>query len=360
MSTVEELQRKAKNEAMAGSPTDRKRYMENLFIPHRNLGRVMEKTHSLMTTEAGVNVTLVVGPTGAGKSTFGRMRVRSLINHHRIRIQEDPSFIPTVMFQVDAPGRRAEVNFVLFYSRVCAALLSPSALDGFTLPSEQDAPTELLHNAQIMMERAIRERGLEYLVLDEVAHFVNSTTNPVYVGDTIKSFADRSGFNVLMLGAYGCEALVDATDQLSHRIGIVHYERYRDTREDFVEYATFVKSVAAALPYRFDVDVDERVVEDLFTAAFGLPGLTVKVLARAAKVCNEDKRPRWKDSYLFDAMPSEATHNRIVRATLRGERDIEPYLRTGNRANYLSEADGLRELKEADEETGRLNMGRGA
>jgi hypothetical protein len=341
MLTVDELQKKAKSEAMAGSPTDRKRYMENLFIPHRNLNRVMEQTQSLMTTEAGVSVTMVVGPTGAGKSTFGRMRLRSLINQH-------------------APGRRAEVNVVLFYSRVCAALLSPSALDGFTLPREQDVPTELLHNAQIMMETAIRERGLEYLILDEVAHFVNSTTNPVYVGDTIKSFADRSGFNVLMLGAYGCEALVDATDQLSHRIGIVHYQRYRDTREDFVEYATFVKSVAAVLPYRFDVDVEDRVVEDLFNAAFGLPGLTVKILARAAKVCNEEKRPRWKDSYLFDAMPSEATHNKIVRATLRGERDIEPYLKTGNRANYLSEADGLRELEEADEETRRLNMGRGA
>jgi hypothetical protein len=261
------------------------------------------------------------------------------------------------MCEVDAAGKGAEINFVLLYSRICSALLAPSALDGFSLPQEPDKPVELMRNSQLMMEAAIRARRLEHLILDEVLHFAHSMTEPIHIGDMIKSFSNRSRFNVLMLGAYGCEVLVVASEQLARRISVVHYERYKDSEDDFKEYANFVKSVLASLPYRFEVDIENR-LEYLFDGTFGLPGLTVDVLSRAAKRCAEGTRPRWNDAFLRKAMPSKAAQRKIVRSTLRGERDIEPYLEMSADDAYLSEADALKELAAEEEEKRKLNRKR--
>jgi hypothetical protein len=358
MSTPEEIQKAAQRQATAGSPKDKERYMASLYIPHRNLMRVINEARTLMTAGAGLSVTLVVGPTGVGKTTFGRMQLRKLLHSYRIQIQEDPSLIPAVMCEVDAAGKGAETNFVLLYSRICSALLAPSALDGFCFPKEPNTPVELLRNSQLMMEAAIRARRLEHLILDEVLHFAHSTTEPIHIGNMIKSFSNRSRFNVLMLGAYGCEALVVASEQLARRISVIHYERYKDSHEDFVEYATFAKSVLVALPYHFEVDIENR-LEYLFEGTFGLTGVTVDVLSHAAKRCAEEKRPRWNDAFLQKAMPSKAAQRKIVRSTLRGERDVEPYLEMREGDVYLSEADALKELRVEEVENKRLNQKKG-
>jgi hypothetical protein len=87
MLTVQELQMNAMGEVLAGSRTDKERHVESLFVPHPTLTRIieltriMELTQSLMTTEPGVSVGLVVGPANVGKSkTRGPARPSNLIN----------------------------------------------------------------------------------------------------------------------------------------------------------------------------------------------------------------------------------------------------------------------------------------
>jgi hypothetical protein len=205
-----------------------------------------------------------------------------------------------------------------------------------------------------MFERSIRERVLQNLILDEAIHFVHSTSNPVHYCDMLKSLSNRFGFNLLMLGAYGCEILATATGEMVRRVHIVHYERYKETEADFVEYSTFTKSVAAALPFLFEVDISNR-LEYMLTGTFGLPGQTVDVLSNAANHCAEERYPRWNDKFLLKSMPSKAAQKEIARSTVRGEQDIQPYLQMANEVDYVSEADVRVELRMEEQERRKLN-----
>jgi hypothetical protein len=153
MLSPEEAQQLAREQAIAGSLRDKERYMKSLYIPHRNLSHVISEVGTLMTAGAGVSVTLVVGPPGVGKTAFGRMQLRNLLRQYKVQIQENPSIIPAVMSEVDPADRGAEINFVLLYARICAALLSPSALDGFGVPQEPNQTIDLIKNSRLMFSR---------------------------------------------------------------------------------------------------------------------------------------------------------------------------------------------------------------
>jgi hypothetical protein len=59
-------------------------------------------------------------------------------------------------------------------------------------------------------------------------------------------------------------------------------------------------------------------------------------------------------------MPSKAAQRKIAKSTVRGERDIEPYLQTADDVGYLSEADALLELEIEENEQKKLNRKRAA
>lgn len=50
--------------------------------------------------------------------------------------------IPAVMVEVDSPDKKHEIDFSLFYARICTALLSPSVLDGFPAGGLKNAPPQ--------------------------------------------------------------------------------------------------------------------------------------------------------------------------------------------------------------------------
>lgn len=122
-----------RDQAIIGSDDDRKSYNRNLIIPHAKLEAALSSIEDQVTTESGYPITILVGPTGAGKSSLGRYWVRKVIENFAKKIQEDPSFIPVAMVEVDAPGKNHEIDFSLLFSRITHGLLSPSALDGFTI-----------------------------------------------------------------------------------------------------------------------------------------------------------------------------------------------------------------------------------
>ncbi|SFT95626.1 ATP-binding protein [Paraburkholderia aspalathi] len=345
-----------REQAIAGSPEDKEAYMKATYVPHRNLENVMSEVRSRMTAGAGLSITMVVGPPGVGKSTFGRVQLRNLLSRYPIQLQEKPHVIPAVMSEVDAADK-GEFNFILLYNRLCADLLAPSALDGFVLGESVGEPADPIRNSRLMFERALKRRAVKHLILDEAVHFTNSQTDPLQYGNLLKSLSNRSGFNLLLLGAYGCEQLVLASAQLARRIGIVHYPRYHQTEEDFIEYCTFVKSLLAHMPYNLEIDI-ERHLEYLFAGTFGLPGTTVDVLMGAAARCFENKSKMWKDAFLLQCMPSKAAQRKIARDTVRGEKDVQPFLQMELFHDYATEQDIVDEMLLAETQHKKLNGGR--
>ncbi len=352
-----------REQAIAGSPEDKAAYMRATCVPHKNLETVMSDVRNRMTAGTGLSITMVVGPPGVGKTAFGRKQLGGLLSRYSVQLQEKRHVIPAVMSEVDAADK-GEFNFILLYNRLCADLMSPSALDGPVLianndePPDQvrddDEPSDPVRNARLMFERALRRRHVKHLILDEAVHFTNSSTDPLQYGNLLKSLSNRVGFNLLLLGAYGCEQLVLASAQLARRIGVVHYPRYLQTDDDFKEYCTFVKSLLAKLPYGFEIDIENR-LEYLFTGTFGLPGATVDVLMAAANLCAETRTNAWSDTFLLNSMPSKQAQRMIARDTIVGEAEVQPFLQMGREHDYASEQCIRNELLLEAEEQRKLN-----
>ncbi|MGF6816476.1 hypothetical protein OKW33_003347 [Paraburkholderia atlantica] len=347
-----------KEQAVTGSHEDKENYMNDLLIPHRTMSAILEETEVLMEQIGGLSIILIVGPTGWGKSAFGRKLLRILLQDNAYRIQEDPSIIPAVLVEVDSADKKPEIDFSLLYARICKALLAPSVLDGFGMPrnleEEQHSPAE---NSRMMLEKAIQGRRLQHLILDEIIHFLHSSTPPIHYGDLLKSLSNRSNFNLVLIGAYGSEELIHATGQLARRITVIHCPRYKQCEADFIEYATFIKSVTERLPYSFEIDL-ENDIQYLFNGTFGLCGASVRVILEAAARCSKEKRPRWSRTLLLKSMPSLKKHRQIAMETLRGEERIQPYLQDELVKTYTTEEDLWRELKKEHDEHGQLNRRR--
>lgn len=328
--------------------------MDALVIPHRNLQEVVAKVRPRMTAGVGLSITMVVGPTGIGKSSLGRKQLLQLLSLYKIQIQENPAIIPAVMVQVNPADKETEINMTVLYARLCSALLAPTALDRFKIPKSLDETYNLARSSSLMFQAAVSGRNLQHLILDEAIHFVHSSTGPLHYGNLLKYLSNLSGFNLLLLGAYGSEELIHASGQLARRVSIVHYSRYKRCDADFLEYTTFIKSVAAAMPYRFEIDL-ERNLEYLFHGTFGLPGESIDVLREAAATCAQERYPRWSEKIFLKSMPSKEAHKTFAKETLRGEERIQPFLCMERAIEYETEDQILHRLKEEDAESKGLN-----
>jgi hypothetical protein len=134
----------------------------------------------------------------------------------------------------------------------------------------------------------------------------------------------------------------------------VHYERYKDTTDDFKEYCTYVKSVVNSLPYCFELAIENK-LEYLFAGTFGLPGLTTDVLKVAAKLCFESRQRAWEDSYLLKAMPSKAAQATIARETVVGESQVQPFLQSEHEVEYATAEDIRQALLFEESQSDKLN-----
>ncbi|MEX3639612.1 AAA family ATPase [Paraburkholderia sp. BR14320] len=333
-----------REQAIAGSLKDKGNYIAGLFIPHRNQTLVTNTiADTLLNPVAGLSIILLVGPPGVGKTTMGKILLQKLLDSFAIEIQEDPSIIPAFMSEVDAPDKD-EVNFVLLYCRMCHDLLAPSPMDGLNIVNELKEPLEQLRSSRVMFERALWARKVKNLILDEVLHFTNTNTDPAQYGNLLKSLSNRARFNLLLLGAYGSENLIEATGQLARRIVVVHYPRYKETREDFRAYCAAVKSFAEALPVRCKVDV-KNCMGYLFKGTFGLLGQTFDILKESIKPCIADGERQWRDEYILRSMPSLKAQLKIAKETVRGEMTIMPFLQGNVMHAYLNESQVRAELE---------------
>lgn len=322
-------------QALQGSPTEKGKYLRSLRFMHRNLQSVMDEVQRHMTPFAGLSTTIVVGPTGVGKSTFSALQAELLLKLNEVEIREDPGAIPVVLNEVDAADGK-EINWSLFYQHLLQDLhtVCPDFPIGAT--NSEGKPIDVVKSYRRMFENALRERKVRHLILDEAVHFADSSTEPLQYGNLLKSLANRTNMNLLLVGAYRSEMLVKASGQLGRRIGVVHFPRYRDNQDDFDAFTRFIKEFAEHIPLPFKVDLSKYVMH-LFTAHFGLPGWAAETLIAAVNQCASEGSVKWKDEYVINACPSPEAFDSVSLETLEGEANVERYLKSPHPRTYPTE-----------------------
>ncbi|MHB9838292.1 ATP-binding protein [Paraburkholderia terrae] len=319
-----------REKAIAGTPEDKEKYLKNLTLLHYSFNATATTVRRALAPSKGV--VLLSGPTGVGKSTFAELQLQYFLKKYAAEIQEDPSFIPAVLVTLKATDTPNEFNFCLFYQQACAELMTPCPVDN---AFRRSSSIDITNSARRIFERALVNRKVRHLIIDEAIHLAHSGINSVFCGDLWKSIGDTAGLNVLLVGAYGSEALADATGQLVRRTVVKEFQRYHDNKDDFLRYAQVVKDFTKRVPLPTPVDLREH-MPLLFVATCGLFGWTADIIIRAVILCAMDGG-KWDDGYLFCEMPSQAQHDKVAEETTLGEIGIKRYLQSRYPQNYTSE-----------------------
>jgi hypothetical protein len=323
--------------AINGSPSDKFKYVRSLRFSHRNLDAVRKRVRQNADADGLLSITIVAGPAGVGKSIFSKIFMDELLSLHKKEIQEDPGVIPVVWNEIDAPDGK-QINWQLFYQSLLSDLLTLTPDCVSKQVSNAKSARIAVQNNRVMLEASLVERKVRYIILDEVVHLTDSKTPPLEYGNLLKSLANGAGLNLILIGAYGSEKLVDVSGQLTRRLEVVEFPRYRTNQRDFDAFAVFIKEFESHIPLPFKVSL-EKYVQPLFESHLGLPGYASQTLANAIRRCAHDDAKRWRDDFMWAEFPSDAAHNVIAMETFRGEEAIKPYLKTTNERTYPSHAE---------------------
>ncbi|MFM0499044.1 ATP-binding protein [Paraburkholderia caffeinilytica] len=346
--TLEQASRLA--QAINGSPNDKFGYLRSLRFTHPNLEVVRKRVRENTTPHGELSITIVSGPAGVGKSTFAQLLMEELLKRHEVEIQEDLGSIPVVLSVIDAADGK-QINWQLFYQNMLQDLVT---ITPAFLSSQANTPESMnaaIKSSRMMLDHALRQRKVRYIILDEAVHLTDSATPPLQYGNLLKSLANRAGLNLILVGAYGSERLMEASGQLTRRLEVVEFPRYRCKEEGFREFATFLMEFQRFIPLPFEIPLS-KYIEPLFLAHMGLCGYASQTLAKVVRACAYDGLKRWEDDYLWNACPVPAAYEKISMETLAGEMAIKRYLKSPKARTYPSEKEMLARLA-AQKTTGK-------
>lgn len=307
---------------------------KGMRIKHTRIARVMDDLKTLIYPTSQDSILLVCGPTGVGKTTLARHAVDAGLQDATQDMQRDAGLIPAVYVQAPSSGE-SQFSWKLFYQRILAQLDGGLALPRHDfgvsahtgrLVRPFGPSANSLAALRTAVERALRDRGTQFLVIDEAAHLIRQTRrNHLEIQlDTLKSLANESGTQMVLVGSYDLYALMSLSGQLARRTHVMHFERYRqDVPEDIRAFQACVQKFQDALPGLWGQQLITH-AEALQDNTLGCIGTLSSVLTRAAKLAQAGGG--WSVDALRRALLTEAQRTKILEEILDGEAAINPGL----------------------------------
>lgn len=317
---------------LAGVPTT-PASLRGMRIKHTRIHQAMNELNSLIYPDSQDNLLLVCGPTGVGKSTLTQHLVEAALTKARAAMDDNAGLIPAAYVEAPASGED-EFSWRLFYECILAQLDG-----GLTLPKHPygvDAngrmvraggpPRSSLAGLRTAVERALRERGTQFLVIDEAAHIIRQTSpGRLQIQlDTLKSLTNKCGTQMVLVGSYDLYQLMSLSGQLARRTHVMHFERYReDSEDDLRAFRACVQKFQDALPHIWGQALLPH-AQALQENTLGCIGTLSAVLTRAAKLAQADGK--WSTEALRRALLTDAQRTSILAEILEGEAAINPGL----------------------------------
>jgi hypothetical protein len=300
-------------------------------IKHDRIGQLMQDvfTYSHLGSDF---IQLVVGPTGAGKSTLADSLYTEILRQHECQMAKDPALIPVLRIEARSCG---ETNFdwKLFYIIILEALESDAlpALDYAVNPETNQLirPRGLGRNTKSglrrAVEKAIKARGVKFLLIDEAGHLTNASGSRIKIQmNTLKSVANNSGCQIVLFGAYDVLQIVSLSAQLARRIKVLHFERYREEiPEDVKAFYGCLKSFELTAGGRFG-GLLMRYAKEIHQNCLGCIGILSPLVQSLALLV--ETRGNASKEMLVTCLLSVAARTTILTEILDGENEIKPSL----------------------------------
>lgn len=237
-------------------------------------------------------ISLVVGPTGVGKTTLIRFCEKQLHKY----ISQNPncgygpplilealsleaktfnwkSFYINALRKMNEPGLYAKVDL-----ERCVNLLKKgkrgSSLRHFTQ-----------HQLRELFEQAVEICNPIAIFIDEIQHITkcNSIVRKADNLDVIKSLSNTTSSTFILAGTYEARSMMYYGGQLSRRVNIIHFKRYQQAHEGVKIYAQIIKTIAN----KYDVPISGGVINNilyLYNHSIGCVGILVSWITQATEI----------------------------------------------------------------------------
>lgn len=321
------------NETVNASNMDAIHALSSRRIKHTRVMEVMSELDTLIYPGSQDSILLVCGPTGAGKTTLSRHMVENALERGRSQMEANGGVIPAVYVEAPSSGEN-DFSWKLFYRRILTQLGddldSPKIVYGLDeqtgkLVRPRGTQGNSLAALRTAVERGLRARKVQFLVIDEAAHIIRQTRGNHRLEiqlDTLKSLANQCGTQIVLVGSYDLHQLVSLSAQLARRTHVLHFERYHDDRpEDVRAFERCVMAFEKSLPNLWGGELTQY-TKGLLENTLGCVGTLSSVLIRAAKLA--EAAGSWSVSSLERALLNEAQRKRILEEIIDGETVIGP------------------------------------
>ncbi|ROR40296.1 AAA family ATPase [Diaphorobacter sp. C33] len=316
------------------SPPSYTQALQSLRIKHTRIKQVMDELNCLIYPGSQDSILMVCGPTGVGKSALAKSMVKAENERSAPEMQADAGIIPAVYVEARASGED-DFSWRLFYQSVLEQLDTDLEIPKYhfdidpitgRMVSPRSLKDRTLAGLRTSVERTLRHRKTRFLVIDEAAHIIHQTRrNRLEIQlDTLKSLANQTGVQIVMVGSYDLFQLMSLSGQLARRTHVLHMERYRqDNDHDIRAFHACVQKFQntaepvwgqGLMPY----------ADSLHENTLGCIGTLSAILTRAAKLA--ETTGSWSPDHLRTALLSELQRKQILEEILDGEAAINPGL----------------------------------
>jgi energy-coupling factor transporter ATP-binding protein EcfA2 len=319
-------------ELLDQSPENRLNFFKNPngAIMHRKLQKAFDRLYRLILKPAGASFTLVMGPSGVGKSTLLDLIQRKIIENSLTQMEKDPGWYPIIC--MEAPARKGGLKWRGFYKELLVAADEPCIDQKITYDEDgvrRGNDDKLLISSRAtedslrMAARKVCKHRKPYTIaIDEFEHF-GISANEEDIKEHMhvaKSFVNQTKVPWTVFGTYELLDFIELNDQLSRRDRIVHLERYRlEVDEDMKEFNKLVEYLLQRMPFRKTPKSTRKLLEFCYEGSIGNFGTLFDWFTEAYDLSLSEDSDTLAFAHLEETISLESEREKMLEEAQKGE-----------------------------------------
>jgi hypothetical protein len=305
------------------------RYFFSFQVSHKMLDVVEDGIAHHLGPYSDARILTLIGPPGAGKTSLAEN-----VLARRMK-PAGPGLRPFLFVPAPAHGSVA-VPWSGVYRKILQAGNEPliehkrgTFIDGDRVKT-LGSSVKTMDTLRSAVESMLLNRQTRLLAIDEVLHLLRFGDKAALM-DTLKSLADATDSQLLLIGSYDLFGLVTSYAQVGRRSEVFYLDRYRrftvdpkgdryENEVDVREFTRIIERLQKRWPFEW-VPNFVAVADDLLDATLGIVGM-LKDFMYQCLVHQMTNGGKWSSSYVRKSLKSSTVLTGIRQEFERGEKQI--------------------------------------